>query len=461
MIDRRALLASGLATAGTRVAEGGRPSRSAALSEVTTELARDAVAAKVAGLTVVVTQADQSPFSWQWGYASLPFRVPMTDRTLMMLASTTKHITAIAVLKLVDMGKLSLDDPLSRHLAGAPPRWGRVTIRHLLTHTSGIPDYWSFFPDWERPQPRQEVFAKVAGAPLSFAPGDAWAYANMNYRLLGWLIDDLSGQPYAGFLHDHLFAPGGLPDARVDAAQDVILSKAEGYEVVGGRQQNAMLESNDLSSAADGAVLFSGRDFVRWDRTLANSGLLSPAERRETLTPATLATGRDAPYGFGWYIDRMRGQTCHWHGGSAPGHVCYYLRLPEHGVSVAVLSNSSSAAPLVRRAGLHLVEAAAPGSTYLSAPALGDGTDPRTLRAKAILSGTFPDSWLAPEAARLKAANPGDFQSFPGTIKTIVPVEEYPVRGGRMQRFRVTMDGGDRYALIGWTEQDQVFWNGA
>ena len=139
----------------------------------------------VAGVAVTVVREGQAIGFWSAGDASLPFRVPVTDHTLFHIGSVGKHITALAVMQLVDAGSVMPDAPVGGYLEGLPPSWAAIPVRRLLTHTSGLPDYGRVIRDWDRPQSRELILNAIGTAPLLFAPGTAWAYSNTNYVVLG------------------------------------------------------------------------------------------------------------------------------------------------------------------------------------------------------------------------------------------------------------------------------------
>src|SRR6478735_1137870 len=241
----------------------------------------DALAAKlrelagrdtVAGAAVTVVRDGQAIGFWSVGYASLPFRVPVTERTLFHIGSVGKHITALAVMQLVDAGSVALDAPVGGYVQGLPESWAVIPVRRLLTHTSGLPDYGRVIRDWDRPQGRELILNAIGTMPPSF--------------------EAISGQPYADYLRDRLLGPAALPAARVDSAGDVIADRAEPYEHANGRFVHAVQLERSVSAAADGGALFSGRDIAPWSAALTGARLVSPALMAQATTGALLTTGR-------------------------------------------------------------------------------------------------------------------------------------------------------------------------
>jgi D-alanyl-D-alanine carboxypeptidase len=431
------------------------PPLPASLAAALRELAK---VERIAGVAVTVVRDGETVGFWSGGHASVPFRVPITESTLFHLGSVGKHITALAVMQLVDAGSVALDAPLGSYVNDLPESWAAAPVRCLLTHTSGLPDYGWVIKDWDRPQGREMILKAIGEVPPLFGPGEAWAYSNTNYLVLGWLIETVSGQPYPDYIRDRLFEPAQLPTARVDSAEDVIPGRAEPYEYSDGRFTHAVRIEKSVSAAADGGALFSARDVAPWSLALSGGRLASRARLSEAWSPALLTTGRQVPYGFGWLVERTAGQDMHWHAGRVPGFSAVLVHLAGARLWVAVMANTTPPPPLLQIA-LTAAEGFAPGSTFLSLPA-GDSSDPQTQRALQMLErGDAPlnPEGLAPEMQKALRASGAPLASFPPGVR-LAPIESFPVRGGRMVRYRVTLGANSVHYLIGWTDDDRMFW---
>jgi CubicO group peptidase (beta-lactamase class C family) len=417
----------------------------------------------VAGVAVTVVREGQAIGFWSAGYASLPFRVPVTEHTLFHIGSVGKHITALAVMQLVDAGSVVLDASVGSYVQGLPDSWAAISVRRLLTHTSGLPDYGRVIRDWDRPQSRELIINAIGTAPLLFAPGTAWAYSNTNYVVLGWLIEALSGQSYTDYLRHRVLGPAALRSARVDSAGDVIPDRAEPYDHINNRFVHAVQLERSVSAAADGGVLFSARDIAPWSGALAGDRLVSRMLMSEATKGALLTTGRQVPYGFGWFVERTAGHPMQRHAGRVPGFAAFLMHLAGPALWVAVMANTTPPPPVLLMA-LTAAEAFSPGSTFLSLPPAGDGRDPRTLRARQMLERTgAPDlDWFAPEMQVLLRSGGEGFQaSLPGRLPPldrVEPIESYPVPGGQMVRYRASLGGHVAHYLFGWTDDDKIFW---
>ena len=189
---------------------------------------------RIPGMSVAVLRGDSVLLARGYGFADLEHRVPATDSTLYQSASVGKQFTAALVLTLAREGRLGLDTSIRRWLPEAPAAWQPITVRHLLTHTSGIPDYTEGAVDYRRDYTEDELLAAAVRLPLEFTPGETWRYSNTGYALLGFLVRRATGRFYGDLLRERVFGPAGMPKARIISESDVIPNRASGYELVDG-----------------------------------------------------------------------------------------------------------------------------------------------------------------------------------------------------------------------------------
>jgi CubicO group peptidase (beta-lactamase class C family) len=182
--------------------------------------------------TVLVARGDKIFFSKGYGFANLEWRIPNDPTTKFRIGSITKQFTSAAILLLEERGKLAIDDPVKEYLPDAPATWNRITLRHLLTHTSGIPDFING-PGFGELQPfaatPEELVARLRGQSLDSEPGSRFNYSNSGYILLSYLIEKISGDRYDLFLRENLFAPLGMNDSGYDSNSAIIPHRAAGY----------------------------------------------------------------------------------------------------------------------------------------------------------------------------------------------------------------------------------------
>jgi len=276
------------------------------------------------------------------GLADREWNIPNTPDTKFRIGSNTKQFTATAILQLAQQGKLSIDDPISKYYAEAPPAWDKVTIKTLLDHTSGIPSYTAipgFFQSEARLPHTPEALIKLTrDKPLEFEPGSKYAYDNSGYILLGYVIEKVSGQPYAAYLQDHIFGPLGMKNSGYDSASRIIPKRASGYEPGPNGLTNATPLDMSVPFSA-GALYSTVDDLLIWDQALYADKPLGAASE------ALMFRDEGHHYGFGWSIDDKWGQPRIWHDGGINGFVSSFQRYPKAHVTAVVLSNIMAGAP--------------------------------------------------------------------------------------------------------------------
>ncbi len=295
-----------------------------------------------------------------YGLANVELAVFTDPNSVFQLLSLTKQFTAAAIMCLVQSGKLSLDVTVSKYLP-VPASWKSITIRHLLTHTSGIMDLTDVHPYFEQIREDatpQQLIAPVYKLNLLFQPGSQWMYSNSNYFILGMVIEKVSGETYKKFLEEHLFQPLGMNATKVNDTRDVIPYRVSGYHWLGDNAeqeppiisgyhgiknvlQNAIYISPSRLWAA-GAVVSSINDLIKWDSALDNHLILSNSSYELMINPAKLQKGTEVNYGFGNELFTIRGHRVAGHQGGGMAFNTAYLRFIDNHVSVIVLCNQTT-----------------------------------------------------------------------------------------------------------------------
>lgn len=327
---------------------------------------------RIPGLSIAVVQAGRVLLARGYGFANVEHRVSATDSTVYQSGSLGKMFTAALVLGLADSGRLGLDDPIRRHLPDGPPRWDSITVRQLLTHTSGIPDYTDSAVDLHRDYTESELVRIAAALPALFAPGTHWSYSNTGYVLLGAIIGRAGGRFYGDLLHDRIFAPLGMRTARIISEADIVPNRSDGYRLVGDTLRHQEWVAPSLNTTADGSLYLTVHDLARWVVGLDSHRVLSPRDLELAWTPARLSDGGRYPYGFGWMLGQVRGQARLGHTGSWQGFKTSLERFPAFDLTVIVLANLEQARPDAIALGIAgLLEPALVPPHRLVAPLLG------------------------------------------------------------------------------------------
>lgn len=328
-----------------RPAAGQPPSDEALIARVEALVAKTLAKPGAVGFSIAIARGDHVVLSKGYGRADLENGVPATDASLFRIASITKQFTAAAIMRLAERGKLSLDDDFTKYVE-FPTHGKTVTIRHLLTHTSGIKSYTDvpgFFETGAALDLTPEkVLEPVRNLPLEFEPGTRWAYSNTGYHLLGMIIEKVSGVPYARHLHDEFFAPLKLTHTRCDVGRDVIPGRARGYGMADGSLVNAPYLSMTIPYSAGGLLSTAG-DLVQWQLALIGGKVVSPDSYKQMTTPARLSDGSATQYGFGLFTSEIDGHANVMHGGGIPGFNSILAYFIDEKLSIAVITNSPDA----------------------------------------------------------------------------------------------------------------------
>ena len=300
------------------------------------------------GASVAVIKDSKIFYSKAYGMADLEAHTPCTTSTNYRLASVTKQFTAMAVLMLVDRGKLTLDSRLTDVLPGAPPYMRDVAIRHLLNHTSGIVDYEDLVPDSQTVQVLdKDVLRLLRGIDsVYFPPGAKFKYSNSGYSLLALIVESISGQSFAAFLKKNIFDPLGMNHTLAyQQGLSTVDHRAYGYS----RTDTGFVRTDQSVTSAvlgDGGIYSSVDDLFKWDQALYTETLVRSSLYEEAVTPAKLNDGSRTTYGFGWFIQLYKNSTGFLHEGSTRGFRNAILRMPDQRLTVIILTNRNEGGPI-------------------------------------------------------------------------------------------------------------------
>jgi CubicO group peptidase (beta-lactamase class C family) len=303
---------------------------------------------KIPGLAVGIYSRGQILLAKGYGLANVELGVAVKPETIFQSGSVGKQFVSAAIMMLVEEGKVSLDDSVTKYFSDAPAAWNPILIKNLLSHTSGLAEYETE----DRTGPKgpfymrldfteDELVAKIEALPIEAAPGERWDYRNTNYALLGILIHKVTGKPYHEFLGERIFKPLGMTATRLISDRDIIPNRAAGYEMENGELKNQQWVSPTFNSTADGTLYFNVLDLAKWDAALYGTQLLkqSSLDRIWTVYPLNDGKPNPAGYGFGWMIGKQNDHTRIEHGGSWQGFTCRISRYPDDRLTVVVLTN--------------------------------------------------------------------------------------------------------------------------
>jgi CubicO group peptidase (beta-lactamase class C family) len=297
------------------------------------------------GASVMVIHNGKKVFARSYGLANLETKTPCTTNTNFRLASVTKQFTAMAVMILAERKELSLGESLMAFFPEFPAYGKAITVRHLLTHTSGVIDYEEEIPEGTTiPVLDQDVLRILMKQDKTyFPPGTQYRYSNSAYALLALMVEVRSGRKFARFMEENIFTPLKMTNT---------VAYEQGYAVVPNRAYGHTLKSNawqrtdqsrTSSVLGDGGVYSSVTDLAKWDQALYKSKLVSEPMLQVAFSPLMPTDKPGRSYGFGWYVTEYRGLKEIYHSGETIGFLTRIVRFPEKKVTVIILANRTDA----------------------------------------------------------------------------------------------------------------------
>jgi CubicO group peptidase (beta-lactamase class C family) len=294
------------------------------------------------GVSILVAKKGQIVYEKAFGSANVELNVPMRTDLVFRLGSGTKQYTAVAILQLVDQGKIDLQDSIQKFIKGFPTNGHILTIENLLTHTSGIMDYETLdvhIPFSSRIDfPPKLIIDSLENHPLEFTPGSKFSYSNSNFFLLGYIIEIVSGKSYPEYMQDNIFTPLGLTNTYYDDETQIIPNRVNGYKKDGNNYKNADYIGMSQAYAA-GALLSNVEDMFKWHVALYAYKPVKEKTLKKAFTAYKLPDGTISKYGYGWFINPTAGIHSIEHAGIIDGFRSNEMYLPDDDIFVATLFN--------------------------------------------------------------------------------------------------------------------------
>jgi len=309
------------------------------------------------GGAVLVGSHGKIIYKKAFGKANLELNVPMNTNNVFRIGSITKQFTAIAILQLMEKGKLDVQDEITKFIPGYPVQGSKITIEHLLTHTSGIRDYTSIKDSTQRYKTDftpAEMMTYFQNQPIRFAPGTRYEYSNSNYFLLGYIIEKITGKTYQQYLKENFFQPLGMTSSFYGNDTMIIKNRASGYTKSEKGLENTAAISMTQPYAA-GAILSTVEDLFKWQQAVQSYKLVKKETLEKAFTRYKLANGKESNYGYGWRFGFIQQESSIWHGGLINGFMSMEMYLPKEDVYVVVLSNCDCKSPEIATAKLAAV----------------------------------------------------------------------------------------------------------
>lgn len=410
-----------------------------------------------------------------YGFANLELKAPATKDTVYELGSNTKQFTAAAIMMLVEEGKVQLGDSITKYFPETPGAWRGITIRHLLTHTSGIQNHVAV-PHWldvfrtnlalETAPARDELLKMFFKLPLEFRPGETWAYDNTGYYLLGIVVEKTSGKSYWQFLDERIFKPLGMNATRSTDPQPIVPNRASGYEWKDDHFENRPVLLPAIAFSA-GSLLSTAGDMAKWDAALYTEKLLKKSSLDQMWTAAGTNNGTDAAfnYGFGWFVDSYHGHRFVQHSGGTPGFSSVIYRFIDDKLTIIILTNHSDR--IVDQLAIDLAGMSLPA---LKRPEANPDPDPRTTAMlKELVSGLVKEKYETESftpAMRIflgTATGKAFWKWFAehGALDSFVFSDRENRGDGQVLRYKVSLGGNSYWFSVAMTKEGkiaQIYW---
>jgi len=300
---------------------------------------------KIVGLSLAVVKDGKPIVNKGYGLANAELNVPVTSETVIRLGSVSKQFFSTAILKLMEEGKLSIEDPVHKFFPDAPETWRAIRIKHLMSHTSGLQREGPAY-DNATIQPDLVVIKSAYTLPLDFKTGERYQYCNLAYFMLAEIIRQVSGMPWQNYIHDKLFVPAQMNNTYLTDFFPIIPNRATGYS----HQHDTLVNAfPNYAIRPSGGFLSTTSDMIKWDKALREEKIILKKENWEKLWQPFVKMSDKAEsksyYGFGWIIDEHKGHKVVKHDGSNQGFRASYIRFVNDGLSIVILTNTTEAVP--------------------------------------------------------------------------------------------------------------------
>ena len=301
---------------------------------------------KIAGLSLAVIKNGKPVVNKGYGLANVEQNVAVTPTTVIRLGSVSKQFFATAILKLMEEGKLSIEDHVHKFFPDAPETWRPIQVKHLMSHTSGLKREGPAYNNAVI-QPDLVIIRSAYSLPLDFKTGEKYQYCNLGYFMLAEIITQVSGMPWQDYISEKLFIPAGMKNSSMTDFYRIIPNRASGYM----HKNGVLVNANSMYAVRpSGGFLSTSTDMILWDKALRETNIILKKENWELLWRPFIKTSDNqnskSYYGFGWEIDEYKGHKVVEHDGANIGFRSSYTRFVNDGLSIIIMTNTDEANPV-------------------------------------------------------------------------------------------------------------------
>ncbi len=300
---------------------------------------------KIVGLSLAIIKNGQPVVNKGYGLANVELNVPVTTETVIRLGSVSKQFFTTAIMKLMEEGKLSIEDSVHKFFPDAPETWRPIKIKNLMSHTSGLQRESPAYDNYKI-QPDIEIIKAAYSLPLNFKTGEKYEYCNLAYFMLAEIIKQVSGMPWQNYIHDKLFIPAGMNNSYLTDFYLIIPNRADGYM----HHHDALINATAmLAIRPSGGFLSTSSDMIKWEKTIREEKIILTKDNWRKLWQPFIKTSDKVEsktyYGFGWIIDEYNGHKFIGHSGANIGFRSMFMRFVKDGLSIIILTNTEEAKP--------------------------------------------------------------------------------------------------------------------
>ncbi len=300
---------------------------------------------KITGLSFAVIKNGQVLANKGYGLANVELNVPVNAETVIRIGSISKQFFTTAIMKLIEQGKLSVDDPVHKFFSDAPETWRPIKIIHLMSHTSGLQREGPAYNN-NKIQPDINIIRSAYTLPLVFNPGERYQYCNLAYFMLAEIIAQTSGMPWQDYIHTALFVPAGMKNTYLTDFYPIIPNRANGYMHKKGILVNA---TANYAIRPSGGFLSTSSDMIKWENVLREQKIILKKDNWVKLWQPFIKTSKATDskeyYGLGWFVDEYKGHQLVWHSGANVGFRATFTNFINDGLSIIILTNTDEAKP--------------------------------------------------------------------------------------------------------------------
>lgn len=300
---------------------------------------------KITGLSLAVIKNGKPVANKGYGLANVELNVPVNSETVIRLGSVSKQFFTTAIMKLMQDGKLSIEDSVHKFFPDAPESWRPIKIKNLMSHTSGLQREGPAY-DNNKIQPDIDIIKSAYSLPLAFKTGEKYQYCNLAYFMLAEIIKQVSGMPWQDYIHEKLFVPAGMNNSYLTDFYLLIPNRASGYM----HYHDTLINAPAMYAIRpSGGFLSTSSDMIKWERAMREKKIILKKSNWEKLWQPFIKTSDYADskeyYGFGWAVDEYNGHKLIVHSGSNIGFRSVFARFVNEGLSIIILTNTDEANP--------------------------------------------------------------------------------------------------------------------